>query len=231
MSTSSMTPDAASMFPLPEVPPLREGDVLTRAEFELRFDSMPDLNHAELIDGVVYMASAVSNDHGHPHGRLAGLLGFYSTLTLGVAIGANTSIRVDDANIPQPDLFLRLERHGQASVDEDSYIAGAPELVAEISNTTTKLDLGKKFKLYQRMGVREYLVWRVRKHAFDCFVLRDGSFAKLECESGVFESQVFPGLWINVAALLAGDYLSAGQTLQLGLASPQHAAFVAQSPS
>src|SRR5690242_18786909 len=69
------------MTPLPDntpagngaVPPLRHGDRLTRAEFERRYDAMPHLKKAELIEGVVYMPSSVRlRSHGNPHGRLIG---------------------------------------------------------------------------------------------------------------------------------------------------------------
>jgi len=37
--------------------PLENGDRLTRAEFERRYDAMPGVKKAELIEGVVYMPS------------------------------------------------------------------------------------------------------------------------------------------------------------------------------
>jgi len=49
-----------------EMPPLRDGDRLTRAEFERRWDAMPEVTKAELIDGVVHMPAALSIDHGAP---------------------------------------------------------------------------------------------------------------------------------------------------------------------
>ena len=50
-----------------EIPPMREGDRLTRAEFERRWTAMPELKKAELIDGAVHVAAALSVDHGTPH--------------------------------------------------------------------------------------------------------------------------------------------------------------------
>ncbi|HEX3869772.1 MAG TPA: hypothetical protein VHV77_05020, partial [Pirellulales bacterium] len=57
----------------PSVPPLESGDVLTAEEFERRWEAMPDLKRAELIDGVVYMNAAVSIHHGMPHAKLGGV--------------------------------------------------------------------------------------------------------------------------------------------------------------
>jgi hypothetical protein len=42
-----------------KIPPLENGDRLTRAEFERRYDAMPNLKKAELIKGIVYLGSPV----------------------------------------------------------------------------------------------------------------------------------------------------------------------------
>ena len=50
------------------IPPLENGDRLTRDEFERRYDAMPHVKKAELIEGEVYMPSPVRHSqHGHPH--------------------------------------------------------------------------------------------------------------------------------------------------------------------
>jgi hypothetical protein len=57
--------------PVPEsVPPLEPGDRLSRIEFERRYEAMPHLKKAELIQGVVHMPSPVRlRRHGNPHAR------------------------------------------------------------------------------------------------------------------------------------------------------------------
>ena len=58
------------------VPPLEPGDRLSRAEFERRYEAMPELKKAELIEGVVYMPSPVRlRRHGRPHAHLDHLVG------------------------------------------------------------------------------------------------------------------------------------------------------------
>ena len=69
--------------PAPSLPPLEDGDHLTRAEFERRYDAMPHLKKAELIEGVVYMPSPVSLRHWRPDGRIHTWLGYYSARTAG----------------------------------------------------------------------------------------------------------------------------------------------------
>lgn len=212
--------------------PLEPGDRLTRDEFERRYDAMPHLKKAELIEGVVYMPSAVRyRRHSQPHFRLITWLGTYEAATLGVGGGDNSTARLDLDNEPQPDALLLIlpECGGQARISADDYIEQAPELVAEVAASSTSFDLNTKLNVYRRSGVREYLVWRVLDQEFDWFVLRSGQFAPLAPDAdGILRSEVFPGLWLDAAALLRGDMPRVLGVVQQGVASPEHAAFVAQ---
>jgi Uma2 family endonuclease len=214
------------------IPPLKTGDRLTREEFERRYVAMPDLKKAELIEGVVYVPSPVwFRKHARPHSRLVGWLVQYEAATPGVEGGDNASLRMDSENMPQPDALLMIvpAHEGQAQVDEDDYVAGAPELVAEIAASSAQYDLNEKLQVYCRNGAREYLVWRVLDQAIDWFALREDHYEpQLVDAAGLYKSEVFPGLWLDPAALLRGDMASVLQTLQQGLASPEHAAFVAR---
>src|SRR5690242_20999321 len=89
------------------IPPLRNGDRLTADEFERRYDAMPDLKKAELINGVVYMPPPVTfEDHGGPHFDLIGWLCLYRIATPGVRGGDNATLRLLLENRPQPDACL-----------------------------------------------------------------------------------------------------------------------------
>src|ERR1700674_3160326 len=89
------------------IPPLENGDRLTRAEFEKRYDAMPELKKGELIEGEVYLPSPVRHgQHSHPHPRLVTWWGSYQTDSRGVEAGDNGSIRLDLDNEPQPDAYL-----------------------------------------------------------------------------------------------------------------------------
>jgi Uma2 family endonuclease len=216
----------------PSVPPLQPGDRLTRAEFERRYDATPGLKKAELIEGVVYMPRPVSQEgHSAPHFDLIGWLSAYRAATPGVEGGDNGSLRLDLDNMPQPDAFLRITEAcgGQSRIDADGYVEGAPELVAEVAATTASYDLHAKLNVYRRHGVREYLVWRVYDRAIDYFALRDGRYDRLPpAGKGMYQSEVFPGLWLDPAALIAGDLPKVSAALQKGLANRKHAAFVAK---
>ena len=61
--------------------------------------------------------------------------------------------------VPQPDIALRiLPEYGGQSRVEGNYAAGAPELIVEVAASSRDRDPGVKRKLYQRMGVQEYVV-------------------------------------------------------------------------
>jgi Uma2 family endonuclease len=214
--------------------PLESGDRLSAAEFERRFRAMPDLKKAELVEGVVFLTSPVRGDiHGGPHADLMAWLGVFRAMTPGVRSYDNATVRLDDENVIQPDgsLLLDIARGGQATIDEEGYISGAPELCAEISASSASLDLNAKFRVCRTHGVREYIVWRVFDRELDWFVLRNADFVRLALsEDGLLKSAIFPGLWLDPAALLRGDLATVLQRLHDGLASAEHATFVGQTP-
>ena len=214
------------------LPALENGDRLTRAEFERRYEAMPHLKKAELIEGVVYVPSPVRHrQHGAPHAQLIGWLVQYAANTPGVEVGDNTSVRLDLDNEPQPDalLFIDPDCGGQVRISADGIIEGAPELVAEVASSSVSYDLHVKLHVYRRNGVREYVVWRVLDREIDWFVLRAGQYERMVVDAqGFFRSEVFPGLWLDPAALVGGDLATVLAVVQQGLASPEHAAFAAR---
>lgn len=217
-----------------KLPPLENGDRLSRAEFERRYDAMPHLKKAELIEGIVYMPSPVRlSQHGEPHSYLVGWLVVYRAATPGIRVGDNTTTRLDLDNEPQPDASLLIdpERVGQTRISEDGYIEGAPELVLEVASSSASYDLHAKRNVYRRNGVKEYVVWRVLDEAIDWYVLRDGEYERLTPgDDGILRSEVFAGLWLDPAAFIQHDLATVLSTVQQGVASPEHAAFVAAVP-
>jgi hypothetical protein len=215
-----------------QIPPLEPGDRLTRDEFERRYEAMPRGVKAELLEGLVHMPSPTRfHHHGRPHSHLITWLGYYESGTPGVVTGDNSTTRLDMDNESQPDAVLLIDPAcgGQARISADDYIEHAPEFIAEVAASSVSIDLHTKFRVYQRSGVREYLVWRVLDQAIDWFVLRAGQYERLMPDTqGVLRSEVFPGLWLDTAALLRGDIAAVLATVQQGLTSPEHEAFVAR---
>jgi Uma2 family endonuclease len=213
------------------IPPLENGDHLSRDEFERRYHAMPHVKKAELIEGKVYMPSPVSHRrHSRPDRDVHFWLGCYQMDTQGVDGGANGTVRIDLDSEPQPDAYLLIvpERGGQARIDDDDYVAGAPELVVEIAASSVSYDLHEKLRVYRRNGVREYVVWRTRDGEIDWLVLRASDYVRLEPgEDGILRSETFPGLWLDPAALIGGDLRRVAEVVRQGCETPEHAAFAA----
>jgi Uma2 family endonuclease len=209
--------------------PLTSGDRLTRREFERRYEAMPENFKAELIEGVVYMASPVRfASHGEPHTHVITWLGVYCAAIPGVRIGDNATIRLDPFNEPQPDVLLRLEPQagGRSHITPDDYIEGPPELIVEIAASSAAYDLREKKIVYQRNGVLEYLIWQVYEQRLDWFYLHEDEYELLlPDDAGITRSHAFPGLQLDATALLAGDLARVLATLQAGLTSDARAAF------
>ncbi len=215
-----------------EIPPLENGDRLTRAEFMRRYDAMPDLKKAELIEGVVYVPSPVRHKyHGKQHHHLLNWIGHYEAGTPGLEGSDNSTVLLDLDNAPQPDalLFILPGYGGRVKVNEDGYIEGGPDLVAEVAASSASYDLHDKLNAYRRNGVREYVVHRVLEGQVDWFVLKEERFESLAASpDGLLRSTIFPGLWLDPSALVRGDLATVLAVVQQGLSSPEHADFVAR---
>lgn len=226
-TASSYSKERRGVWAPENCPPLENGDRLTRKEFERRYEAMPQVKKAELIEGVVYMGSPVrAKSHGTPHGMILTWLGTYAAGTPGTDFGDNSSLRLDLDNEPQPDAYLRIESGSRSQIDEEDYLAGAPELIVEIAASSASLDLGAKRNAYRRNGVGEFLVWRVLDRALDWWELKDGEYVPLQADTaGVIESKKFPGLRLAVGPLLAGQLQAVLNELQNGLQAETHQAF------
>ena len=214
MSTASLSAPVAAPAPSAALPSqaeelvLENGDRLLASEFLRRYERMPEVKKAELIDGIVYMASPVrARRHADPDNLIQGWLFRYAALHPEAVPSTNPTISFDAEDMPQPDAVLRLATEkGGARIDEHSYLTGRPELIVEVAASTASLDLHAKFRVYRRHGVPEYLVWRTVEKAVDWFILDQDDYRPQAPDAdGMLCSRIFPGLRLPVAALLTGD--------------------------
>ena len=215
--------------PTVAVPNLRNGDHLSRDEFERRYHAMPHVKKAELIEGRVYMPSLVRfSAHAEPHTLLTTWATLYATATPAVQTADHATVRLDMDNEVQPDVLLRIdETHGGAStISNDDYVTGAPELIVEIAHSSAAYDLHEKKMVYRRNGVREYIVWQIEENRLDWFVLDASTYRPRSPDDGRMESGVFPGLILDVAALLERDDAAVVAAVQAGVGSAAHRDFV-----
>jgi hypothetical protein len=211
------------------VPPLGPGDKLTREEFLRRWEAHPEIKCAELIGGIVYMPSPVKLEQGNIESDVGLWLGTYSVATPGTDGGHNTTtLLLDDT--PQPDLHLRiLPEYGGNSWEEDGYLGGVPEFLAEVCLSSAAYDLHVKYDLYEAAQVPEYLAVLRYEREIRWHRLSDGKYELQPPDAdGVWRSRVFPGLWLDGAALLARDRAKVLKRLQEGIASHAHQEFVAR---
>jgi hypothetical protein len=201
----------------PKVPRLRNGDHLNADEFLRRYEAMPGVK-AQLIRGIVYITSPLAEEdvcmasplraehHGDPHADLVTWLGVYKNATPGVRPSVAATVRLAEQSVPEPDVSMRIVRGGRTRVD---------------------IDRNAKLEDYRANGIQEYIIWRVEDGEIDWFRLAGDQYVPITPDGGVLKSVVFPGLWLDAAALLHGDTGRVEAVLRQGLATPEHAAFVA----
>jgi Uma2 family endonuclease len=193
---------------------------------------MPDRQKAELVEGVVHMPSPLRIDfHAMPRADMAGWLAAYRSATRGVRVADNGTLFLDFDNDVQPDLtlFIDATAGGRSRLRPDGYAEGAPELIVEIAASSASYDLHDKLRAYRRNGVQEYLVWRVLDGAIDWWELVEGAYVPLPAdEAGAVDSRVFPGLRLDLPAMLAGDLARVLAVQQAALGGEAHASFVAR---
>jgi hypothetical protein len=208
---------------------LQNGDRLTQPEFHALYAKMPEDCRAELIQGIVYMASPVKAAHAESHLAFGALFTMYTVATPGVRAADNASVILSKSDEPQPDLHLRIlvEYGGRVELDDDGYLVGGPELVCEVSDSTRSLDLNSKRLTYLQAGVKEYLVVNLHDQRLHWFDLATNQELSADSD-GVLRMRQFPGFWIDSKAVFPENLKQLFATLNAGLASPEHAAFVAK---
>jgi len=209
---------------------LVEGQRLDQPTFHALYEAMPPGTRAELIDGVVHMPIPVSVEHGEAQVPVIVWLDYYAELTPGVRAADNATTILGWKAEPQPDALLRiLPDYGGRTWVERGFVCGAPELVVEVAKTTRYVDLGPKLGDYGRAGVLEYVVCAIEPDEIFWFSQEQGGLVQQSIGAdGLYRSSVFAGLWLDPQALLKGDRQRLRAVLDLGCATPEHAAFVAK---
>ncbi len=207
---------------------LVNGERMKQPEFHRRYEQCDEDEKWELIGGIVYnMASPLKLTHSNYDGKIGYVLETYALATPGVQVTHNATAILDEESEPQPDLGMRIlpEYGGQSQTSPDDYLQGAPELLIEIAHSRRNIAMHAKRDDYQRTGVLEYLVICSEEQEVYWFHFPSGESIRPN-RQGVSRSRVFPGLWLDAAALLRLEPARLMEVLQQGLASREHAAFV-----
>ncbi len=216
-------------------PRLEAGDHLDQPTFHRLYEAMQPGFRAELIGGVVIVPSPLHRGHGRHQRLISGWMSRYEAATPGVEGFGNVSTVLSSDSEPQPDetLVIASDYGGQTRPgDDDEPLKGSPELIVEVASSSVAYDLHTKYRMYERVGVREYVVVVLREKHVRWFVFDGKQFNEMPAgQDGIFRSVVFPGLWLDADALFHKDAARLLETLDRGLASPEHAAFVEQLKS
>jgi Uma2 family endonuclease len=219
-----------------DLPPLVAGDRLTQPEFHARYEQMPPGVKCELIGGVVYVEedgsvpSPLKLRHGESSTGLAMAFGIYRAATPGVSAAENTAAILGRDDEPQPDLllYIKSDYSGRTRV-EDGWLVGPPELIIEVADTTKTKDRVEKLAQYDRAEVAEYVILALRPDLIYAYVRGPVGLQPVAIDrDAVYRSTTFPGVWLDIQALLKDDSAMVIATVQRGLASPEHAEFVAR---
>ncbi len=187
---------------------LENGDRLTASEFLRRYETAKSLKKAQLIEGIVNMPSPVrASAHSKPDGFIHLWLGIYALEHSGLELYPNATLILDSENAPQPDAILcsAPREGGRVWLNERDYLCGSPELVCEIAASSVSIDLHEKFRAYRRNGIPEYLVWLTEEERVCWFHLEDQEYVEQTPKDGLLSSACFPGLVLEVEALLKMD--------------------------
>ena len=208
------------------IPLLANGDRMKQPEFHRLYELYDDDTKIELVGGIVYMSSPLRRPHSDYGANLAYGLERYAEDTPGVHTLLNATTILGEESEPQPDLGLRiLPAFGGRSRDEGKYVAGPVEMLGEIAYASRSIDLHAKLDDYRAAGVLEYLVVLVEEQEVRWFHFPSDREIQPD-RSGIAKSRVFPGLWIDVPALLRLDSRAIRKAVEAGLRSKAHATFV-----
>jgi Uma2 family endonuclease len=181
-----------------------------------------DGQKADLIDGVIYMASPDSlrsNDlTGFVHWLIKGFL--EARNVGGKAFFSRFACRLSEFDAPEPDVgYVGPDRIGLL---EEGGLRGAPDIAVEIvSRESRHRDYGDKRRLYEEAGVAEYWIIDPIQQRVEFLVLGEGRYrlAPLE-QNRIFRSKALSGFWIDVEWILADPLPPGMRCLQAILGEP-----------
>jgi len=185
-------------------PLLRQTPPNERVTFDEFCEIIKENQKADLINGVIYMATPATLEHEDEFGFVLMIVrGFVRRKKLGFVFGSRAAMQLSDENAPEPDLmFISKERLAKA---KGKAFLGAADLVIELISPSSRwLDLGEKKELYAKFGVREYWVIDLFRQVAHFWKNNNGVWEELPIDAmGIVRSAVLPGFWLRVDWLFA----------------------------
>lgn len=207
---------AAERKPVVVPHPDRSGAV-TYDEF---CDLVTEQQKADLIDGVIYMASPEGLDANDLFVWLLRLVADYmDARDLGKVYGSRVALRLDDKNGPEPDIAVVLKGHSDRL--KKAHILGPCDVAVEIvSPESVTRDYEKKRALYEAHGVPEYWILDEALERVTLLRLGPTGYTEARPRKGVLASKVLPGFWLRPGWLWEKPRRSKSDALAEILAGP-----------
>jgi len=166
---------------------------------------IPDGQQADLLDGVIYVASPDNTDAGDLNTWLSTVLqSFVDMRDLGKVYAARIAYRLGPHDSPEPDLSFLAK--AQLSRRQRGYIDGPPTLAIEIvSPDSVERDYVKKRMLYRKAGVREYWIVDPDAGHVTFLSLRGGKYQRIKPVKHIYKSEAVPGFQIDERWLLTSE--------------------------
>ena len=192
--------------------PRLDADLFTVEDFFLR---VPDGQKADLIDGVIYMASPDTLRSDQLGGFVRILVQLYAEVRqLGVVVGSRFAFELSAIRAPEPDVaFISRQR---LHLLDDRRMRGGPDVAVEVvSRDSRQRDYVEKKRLYQDAGTAEYWIMDPLQRRAEFYRLQDGLYALVPLEHNrIFRSEALPGFWLDVEWLFADPLPAAYEKLQ-----------------
>jgi len=189
-----------------------ERDLVTVEDF---FALVPDGQKADLIDGVIYMASPDSTRNDQLAGFVRFLVQGYSRVKdLGMVFGSRFAFELSHIRAPEPDVaFVSIAR---LHLVEETRMKGAPDIAVEIvARESRSRDYFEKKNLYESAGVLEYWIIDPLQLRAEFYRLLDGRYHLVPLEQNrIFRSEVLEGFWLDVEWLFADKLPNEFEKLQ-----------------
>jgi Uma2 family endonuclease len=210
---------------------LHNGDNLDQPTFHRLYEQTAEGFRAELVGGIVYVASPIHLDHSNPHALITSWLCEYQAVTPGLGLIHQTTTILGENSEPEPDggLYILPSHGGTCHSETGKTLTGAPEFVVEIANSTVAIDLNQKKRDYETFGVQEYLVILAPTQTVKWWELVEGEYQEIPVSGdGLLHSRVFPGLWLDPVGPFQATNRPLLHALRLGVMSPEFKAFASQ---
>lgn len=156
-----------------------------------------DDQKADLIDGVIYMASPENTDANQLFLWLASIMNIYARRKkLGNVYGSRVALRLDEEHGPEPDIaFVRTEH---LDLVQRGFVAGAADLAVEIvSPESVERDYERKRELYEEYGISEYWIIDEMDQSVTLLRLKKGLYHAVRPRKGELHSKVLTGFWLR----------------------------------